>query len=287
MFAMSYNTENVEMFPTFNLTEIGLSLCCLDEGAECLGLSLDEVVTESLIEQMEVVQKITPKMVIYHTIILLTLSILHIIPTWLSNYFDRVAFNRYVERERRKMELNKLNINMMDQLCLLLPPSVVSVMTLRDKNDGEPRPHTCNPAKPLLTESSFPARTAFAELYEGITILFVDMVGFTKFSAQLDPDELVMFLNHMYSKFDIVLERYSLYKVEIIGDALFAVAGCPNELKDPYGRERKSARARAQEQERKSAGARARARAKRAQRRCCCFGPELSFFCDALAMTSS
>ena len=91
-------------------------------------------------------------------------------------------------------------------MCLLLPPSVVNSLQSDDLN--------------------------FAELYSNITILFVDMVDFTKFSAQLDPDELVMFLNHMYTKFDVVLERFSLYKVEIIGDALFAVSGCPSELAD-------------------------------------------------------
>jgi class 3 adenylate cyclase len=58
------------------------------------------------------------------------------------------------------------------------------------------------------------------------------MVGFTKFSSTLDPSELMGFLTELYSKYAEVLERNSLYGVEVIGDALLAVAGCPERLID-------------------------------------------------------
>ena len=56
------------------------------------------------------------------------------------------------------------------------------------------------------------------------------MVGFTKFSSELDPSELMVFLSALYAKYSAVISDNSLYTVEVIGDALLAVAGCPKRI---------------------------------------------------------
>lgn len=66
-----------------------------------------------------------------------------------------------------------------------------------------------------------------ADSFNEVTILFSDLKGFTDFSSTVTPSELVTFLNAMYVEFDKILVAHGLYKVEIIGDAYFAVAGCP------------------------------------------------------------
>lgn len=66
-----------------------------------------------------------------------------------------------------------------------------------------------------------------ADSFNEVTILFSDLKNFTVFSSKLAPSELVTFLNAMYVEFDKILVAHGLYKVEIIGDAYFAVAGCP------------------------------------------------------------
>eukprot|EP00931_Biecheleriopsis_adriatica_P084810 TRINITY_DN5885_c0_g1_i1.p1 TRINITY_DN5885_c0_g1~~TRINITY_DN5885_c0_g1_i1.p1 ORF type:complete len:1099 (+),score=198.08 TRINITY_DN5885_c0_g1_i1:23-3319(+) len=66
-----------------------------------------------------------------------------------------------------------------------------------------------------------------SETYQDVTILFTDMKGFTAFSSKLDPAELAVFLNSLYSAFDEILERFGLHKVEVIGDAYFVVSGAP------------------------------------------------------------
>jgi class 3 adenylate cyclase len=59
-------------------------------------------------------------------------------------------------------------------------------------------------------------------------VLFTDMKGFTTFSSRVTPSELVEFLNQMFSRFDAIAAQHNIYKVEIIGDAYYAVAGCPD-----------------------------------------------------------
>lgn len=53
------------------------------------------------------------------------------------------------------------------------------------------------------------------------------MVQFTSFSSGISAQDLVAFLNDMYTRFDEITERHGVYKVEIIGDAYFVVGGCP------------------------------------------------------------
>ena len=70
----------------------------------------------------------------------------------------------------------------------------------------------------------------FAQHFETASILFADVVSFTAMSAQLLPEELVMFLNVMFSVFDQCATIRSIYKVETIGDCYFACAGIVHSL---------------------------------------------------------
>jgi len=69
--------------------------------------------------------------------------------------------------------------------------------------------------------------TAIAESADEATVLFADIVGFTQFSAELPPDEVVELLDLLFGKFDDLCEERGIEKVKTIGDAFMAVAGIP------------------------------------------------------------
>lgn len=71
-----------------------------------------------------------------------------------------------------------------------------------------------------------------ADSHAVVTILFADLVDFTKLSAKLPPAELVDLLNNVFSEFDRLATRYGLEKIKTIGDAYMAVAGAPNARSD-------------------------------------------------------
>ena len=75
-------------------------------------------------------------------------------------------------------------------------------------------------------------RRTIAESFEDVTVLFADLVNFTKFSAQTSPTELVELLNVIFSRFDRLAERLGIEKIKTIGDAYMVVAGLPTPRKD-------------------------------------------------------
>lgn len=70
-------------------------------------------------------------------------------------------------------------------------------------------------------------RVAIADRFDEVTVLFADIVGFTKMSAELPPKELVALLNDVFSAFDELAEKYSLEKIKTIGDAYMLAGGLP------------------------------------------------------------
>jgi len=59
---------------------------------------------------------------------------------------------------------------------------------------------------------------------EGV-VLFTDFIAFTKSAKLQNPLELLHELESYFSKFDEIIERYSLEKIKTIGDAYMALAG--------------------------------------------------------------
>ena len=71
-----------------------------------------------------------------------------------------------------------------------------------------------------------------ADSFSDVSVLFADLVGFTDFSNQKTPRELVELLNLIFSEFDQLTERHGLEKIKTIGDAYMVVGGLPMPRED-------------------------------------------------------
>ncbi len=105
---------------------------------------------------------------------------------------EHLAYESMIETERRKSD---------DLLLNILP-----VETARElKQFGYSRP----------------------QLYERVTVLFTDFVGFTHIAARLTPEDLVKDLDTCFAAFDEIVGRHHLEKIKTIGDAYMAAGGIP------------------------------------------------------------
>lgn len=71
-----------------------------------------------------------------------------------------------------------------------------------------------------------------ADQFESASILFADVVDFTPWSEGLPPAEVVGYLDHLFSHFDELAERYGVEKIKTIGDCYMVAAGVPTPRPD-------------------------------------------------------
>ena len=53
-------------------------------------------------------------------------------------------------------------------------------------------------------------------------------MGFTKSSEDLEPEELVSSVDHYFSHFDSIVDKYELEKIKTIGDSYMCAGGLPH-----------------------------------------------------------
>lgn len=71
-----------------------------------------------------------------------------------------------------------------------------------------------------------------ADSFPEVTVLFADIVDFTRLSASVSPGEVVTLLNNIFSRFDELAEKHGLEKIKTIGDSYMAVGGLPTPRPD-------------------------------------------------------
>ena len=64
-----------------------------------------------------------------------------------------------------------------------------------------------------------------AKKYPNVTVLFTDIVGFTRMSDRMTAEQVVTMLNKMVSRFDIRAKQCGIEKIKTIGDAYMAASG--------------------------------------------------------------
>jgi guanylate cyclase len=74
--------------------------------------------------------------------------------------------------------------------------------------------------------------TTIADQFAAASILFADIVDFTPLSERLQPAEVVGMLDHLFTHFDNLADRYGVEKIKTIGDCYMAAAGVPTPRED-------------------------------------------------------
>ena len=70
------------------------------------------------------------------------------------------------------------------------------------------------------------------QLYESVSVVMLDFVDFTKFSAEHDPTVTLGELNDIFTAFDRIAEQFGCERIKTIGDAYLAVSGMPEPSPD-------------------------------------------------------
>ena len=67
--------------------------------------------------------------------------------------------------------------------------------------------------------------TTIADGFSDVTVMFADIINFTRLSEEMPPKFMVTLLNEVFSHFDQLAEKYGLEKIKTIGDAYMVAGG--------------------------------------------------------------
>lgn len=64
------------------------------------------------------------------------------------------------------------------------------------------------------------------------TVVFVDIVDFTEYTASVPPEESLGLLRDLFRRFDAVIQEYDLEKIKTVGDSYMYVSGVTSDIAD-------------------------------------------------------
>uniref|UniRef100_A0A8D3AUG0 adenylate cyclase n=1 Tax=Scophthalmus maximus TaxID=52904 RepID=A0A8D3AUG0_SCOMX len=66
--------------------------------------------------------------------------------------------------------------------------------------------------------------------HKDVSILYADIVGFTKLASVCSPEELVAVLNKLFGRFDDIAKKNGCLRIKILGDCYYCVSGLPDPI---------------------------------------------------------
>ncbi|KAM9783326.1 adenylate cyclase type 2-like [Neosynchiropus ocellatus] len=70
----------------------------------------------------------------------------------------------------------------------------------------------------------------YVQRHTNVSILYADIVGFTRLASDCSPGELVHTLNELFGKFDQIAKENECMRIKILGDCYYCVSGLPESL---------------------------------------------------------
>ncbi|XP_049284947.1 adenylate cyclase type 9 isoform X1 [Anopheles funestus] len=148
--------------------------------------------------------------------------------------FMKVGQNLLV---RRQLEMEKQLKEKM--IHSMMPPKVADLLL---KESGSVPKGTSFDQYPATAQAA-PRRTTPSDLkslfrpfhmnrMENVSILFADIVGFTRMSSTKTAEQLVEILNDLFERFDDLCLVNGCEKISTLGDCYYCVSGCPEPRPD-------------------------------------------------------
>lgn len=136
---------------------------------------------------------------------------------------------------RRQLEMEKQLKEKM--IHSVMPPKLASWLMEEQVLELETNLKIHNP---LHQRNSNPGASDIKSLFrpfnmssmDSVSILFADIVGFTRMSSNKGADELVNILNDLFEKFDELCQIHGCEKISTLGDCYYCVSGCPEPRPD-------------------------------------------------------
>lgn len=133
-------------------------------------------------------------------------------------------------KEEIQSDETKKKVELFDQQRKIQEDEKTRQLKLARFQEQEKLLHTILPisiADRILKQESF-----IADHFDSVSVLFLDIVGFTALSSLAPPKHIVFMLDTIFTKADEIVESFGLEKIKTIGDGYLAVANVSKSLKE-------------------------------------------------------
>ena len=86
--------------------------------------------------------------------------------------------------------------------------------------------------KTIADQLKLDRHKTIADGYDTASILFADLAGFTASSSKKTPQEVIGFLNQLFTRFDALVAKHGVEKIKTLGDSYMAAGGMPEKSDD-------------------------------------------------------
>ena len=136
------------------------------------------------------------------------------------------AFIHYKQHIQLKEEIQsdetKKKAELFDQQRKIEEAEKTRQLKLARFQEQEKLLHTILPVS--IADRILMQETFIADHFDSVSVLFLDIVGFTSLSSIAPPKHIVYLLDTIFSKADEIIESFGLEKIKTIGDGYLAVA---------------------------------------------------------------
>ncbi|XP_002735526.1 adenylate cyclase type 9-like [Saccoglossus kowalevskii] len=133
---------------------------------------------------------------------------------------------------RRELEVEKhIKEKMIHSVMPRLLADELMQSTGEEDQDSKKR-RSLHGSSPKKKKSQGIFRPFYMNRMDNVSILYADIVGFTKMSSNKTAEQLVGLLNDLFGRFDILAEKNGCEKISTLGDCYYCVSGCPEPRPD-------------------------------------------------------
>ena len=125
----------------------------------------------------------------------------------------------------------KVEKSLQQQMIHSLMPPQVAKKVMEMRGDDQKREDAVGPQQ-VSNDNAFNFRSFHMDQIENVSILFADIVGFTRMSSNKSAELLVSLLNDLFGRFDVICDHCGCEKISTLGDCYYCVSGCPTPRPD-------------------------------------------------------
>ncbi|XP_053716767.1 adenylate cyclase type 4-like [Synchiropus splendidus] len=160
-----------------------------------------------------------------NAVLFLCVNCIGIFHLWMTEHNLRVSNQKREEfsairsqKEIRKYQQEQLLLSILPRyIAMELKTEVIKRLT-EPKSDKEKEQNSNN------------FHSLYIRKHKDVSILYADIVGFTKLASTCSPEELVAVLNKLFGRFDSIAKRNGCLRIKILGDCYYCVSGLPDPI---------------------------------------------------------